>query len=42
MNAEEELLEFGKKWDEAIVSNNVDEIANSCLTIGLLLALRAE
>ena len=26
MNTEEDLILFGKHWDEAMVSNNVDEI----------------
>jgi ketosteroid isomerase-like protein len=26
MDVEEELREFGKRWDEAIISNNVEEI----------------
>lgn len=27
MNSEEELISISKQWDEAMVSNNVDEIA---------------
>lgn len=28
MTAKEELLEFGQKWDEALVSNDVDAISS--------------